>query len=186
MKNKSVLKGEWGYINNHKIKQLIMTLILLVIVLVIFYTGVIRFHNTKNIFTVLAAVSVIPAAKSGVAYLVMLPFKTPERKKYDELNACQNAVILSDLLITSTEKIMNIDFAAIRDNSVYCYCEREKTDTKYAEKYIRTFLETECKVTAVKAYHDFEKYKTAVKNLDQNENGKYDKRIKELMVAYSM
>lgn len=186
MKKKSITKGEWGYINKQKLRQLIITLILLLIVLIIFYTGVIKFHNTKNIFTVLAAVSVIPAAKTGVSYLVMISYKTSEKRKYEELETFENITLLSDLLITSTEKIMNLGFAVIIDNSVYCFCEREKTDLAYVEKYVRSFLESECKVSTVKAFNDFDKYKTTIAKVNQNEKGKYDKRIRELMIAYSM
>ena len=54
------------------------------------------------------------------------------------------------------------------------------------EKYVRSFLETECKVSAVKVFKDFIQFKKSVEILDKNEQGKYDKRIGELMTVYSM
>ncbi len=187
MKNKNKIeKGNYGYINKNKLKQLGMTLLLLAIVLIIFYTGIIRYHHTKSIFTVLAAVSAIPAAKYGVAYLVMFPYKTGDAEKYKKISAYKNVKILSDLLISSPEKIYNIELAAVRDNSVYCYSPIDKYDNVVIEKYVRSFLETECKVSAVKVFKDFIQFKKSVEILDKNEQGKYDKRIGELMTVYSM
>lgn len=185
MKNK-IEKGSYGYINKNKIKQLTITLVLLAIVVVIFYTGIIKYHHTKSIFTVLAAVSAIPAAKYGVAYIVMFPYKTGDSKYYEELSIYKNVNLLSDLLISSPEKIYNIEFAAVRDNAVYCYAPIDKYDNIVIEKYIKSFLEKECKVSAVKVYKEFKQFKKSVEALDKNEQGKYDKRIGELMTVYSM
>lgn len=183
---KKIEKGEYGYINKNKLRQLVITLVLLVIVLVIFYTGIIRYHNTKSIFTVLAAVSAIPAAKYAVSYIVMLPYKTGSKELYDRLIAYGNISLYSDLLISSTEKVINVEFVAVRDNSVFCYVPKEKYDNAKVEKYIKSFLGKECKVSTVKVYKDFEQFNKGVSALDKNDEGKYDKRIGELIIIYSM
>lgn len=186
MKKTKIEKGDYGYIDKSKIRQLIITLLLLVIVVVIFYTGIIRYGHTKSIFTVLAAVSAIPAAKYAVAYIVMLPYRTGSKMNYDKLVNYHNITVLSDLLISSTEKVINIVFAVVRDNSVFCYIPNDKYDRVKVEKYLKSFLGKECKISAVKAFKDFESFEKSAKTLDGNEEGRFDKRISELLKIFSM
>lgn len=183
---KKINKGDYGYLQKSKLFQLTVSLILMIMVLVIFYTGYIKYGNTKNIFTVFAVVSVIPAAKFIVTYIVMAPHKGITSDEFEGMKPFLNIVILFDLLISSAEKIIHVKIAAIRDNSVYLYVPDKKYDKAEVEKYIRSFLEKECKVTTVKMIGEYKEYKKTVAMLDKNEPGKYDKRIKELMTIYSM
>lgn len=183
---KKMNKGDYGYLQKSKIFQLTISLVLMIMVLVIFYTGYIKYGNTKNIFTVFAVISVIPAAKFMVTYIVMAPFKGVTIDEYEGLKSFLNTVLLYDLLISSTEKIINVKIAAIRDNSVYIYVPDKKYNKTDVEKYIRSFLEKECNVTTVKMISGYKEYKKAVALIDKNESGKYDKRIKELLLIYSM
>ncbi|MBQ3584178.1 MAG: hypothetical protein IJA27_05655 [Lachnospiraceae bacterium] len=185
-KKKKIKKGDYGYLQKNKLIQLIISLVLMIMVLVIFYTGYVKYGNNKNTFTVFAVVSVIPAAKFMVTYIVMMPYKSLSLEKFESINSFQNVKLLYDLLITSTEKVIHINIAAIRDNSVYLLVENEKYEKNYVEKYIRSFLEKECKVTAVRMFRNMKEYKKAVSALEQNEAGKYDKRICELMTIFSM
>lgn len=186
MEKKKIKKGDYGYLNKNKLIQLTITLFLLILVVIIFYTGVIKYGNTKNVFTVFACLMAIPAAKFGVAYIVMAPYKTGSKELYEQLRNYENIHLLSDLLISSPEKIYSIPFAAIRDNSVFCYVSNEKYEASAVEKYIKSFLEKECKITGVKIYRKEEQFIKAVALMDKNESGKYDKRIKELMLVFSM
>lgn len=185
-KKKKIKKGDIGYIDKNKILQLMISLILLVMVGIIYYTGIIKYHNTKNIYTVLAAVSAIPMAKFAVAYLVMFPYKSSSTKQYEILEKYTEVKLISDLLISSKEKIINVEFAGVRDNSVFCYIPDKKYDKVTCEKYIKSFLETECKVSSVKVYKEFNKFEKGMAVLNKNETGKYDKRIAELLLIYSM
>ena len=93
-------KGDCGYINQHKVRQLFITFISLIMVAVIFYTGVLRYHNTKSIFTVIAAVAAIPTAKIAVSYLVMVKYKSCDRQLYEKaVQLAPDSLILADLLI---------------------------------------------------------------------------------------
>lgn len=185
-KKKGIHKGDRGYIDRHKMIQLLTALGLLVIVVIIYYTGIIKYHNTKNIFTVMAAVSAIPAAKFAVSYIVMIPYQSSSKEQYERLQKCVNAKILSDMLLSSPDKIIHVEFAGIRDNAVYCFISNQKYEKVDCEKYIRSFLETECKISAVRVFQEFDKFERAISALDKNEAGRYDKRIAELMLVYSM
>lgn len=190
MKSKKIKKGDFGYLGKNKIKQLTITLFLLLMVLLIYFTGYIKYHNTKNIYTVLACVSAIPCAKFAVAYIVLFPYKSIQETKYKEAlsNISPEADIktLCDLVISSPEKLYFIPFGAVKDNSFFYYISDDKYDLVKTDKYIRSFLETECKVSAVKGFKDFEKFKKSINSMAKNESGKFDKRITELLLIYSL
>ncbi|MCI8668194.1 MAG: hypothetical protein HFI34_01535 [Lachnospiraceae bacterium] len=189
MKQKKQLfeKGDCGYINQHKIRQLFITLISLIMVAVIFYTGVLRYHNTKSIFTVIAAVAAIPTAKVAVSYLVMMKYKSCDRPFYEEaVRLAPDSLILADLLISSTENILPAPVAVIRDNSVYLFTGLETDSIKKSETYIRTILETEARVTNVKLFNRQEAFFKGISMLNGNAPGKFDETIKKLLLIYSL
>ncbi len=180
-------KGDCGYINQHKVRQLFITFLSLIMVAVIFYTGVLRYHNTKSIFTVIAAVAAIPAAKVAVSYLVMAKYKSCDRQLYEEaVRLAPDSLILADLLISSTEKILPMPIAVIRDNSVYLFTGLETEAVKKSEIYIRTVLETEARVTNIKVFNRQEAFFKGISALNGNSPGKFDETIKKLLLIYSL
>lgn len=186
-KNLKIEKGHNGYINSHKVKQLLYTFISLLGIAIIFYTGIIRYNNTKNIFTVIAAVAAIPTAKIAVSYIILIPYKSIARDMMLELSkGISKEDLLFELLISSPEKIINIEAAFIRDNSVYCLMISKKVEAKFVEKYIREFLESEAKVTSVKIFDNQEAFAKSIRNLEHNEKGKFDETIKKLLLIYSL
>ena len=196
MEKKKLEKGNYGYLKKNKLIQLSFTLGLMIIVAIIFYTGYIKYGNTKNIFTVLAIVSVIPMAKFVVGYLVIAKYNSISEDEQNKLQTQIKHELLYDLIISSPEKIYPTKVAIVQDNSVYFYIsdikknDNQSSDAKNMknkiEKYVRSFLEKECKVSAVKVFMNFDEFIKMATMLEKNENGKYDKRIKELLLIYSM
>ena len=193
MKNK-LQKGDYGYLNKAKLRELIISFVLILMVLIIFYTSLEYllflnhkyYKNTKNIFTVFAAVSVIPTARFLVSYIVMAPHKVIDRKSYEYLNQCKDITLLYDLLVSSKEKIMHLEVVAVKDNSIYVYTKNHKKTKAEIEKFIRLMFEKQCRLSAVKSFDNLESYRNAVNSLSGNESGRYDDRIKELLLIYSM
>ena len=181
-----LIKGEYGYFEKNKRTQLLISFVLLFFVAVVFYTGYIRYGSTKNIFTVMAVVSVIPMAKFLVAYIVLAPHRGVDEELYRQVSNIEGLPFVYDLMLTSQEKIYEVRIAAIRDNSVYLLIEKDRCDGKAAEKYVRSFLEKECKIAAVKAISDLPSYRTEVTKAAARQAGTYDKRIRELLLVYSL
>ena len=74
-------KGTFAYFKNRKKVTGRLTAIGFLTVLVIFLTGVIIYHNNKSIFTVIAAVAVLPAAKMLVSYIITAGFESVSKEK---------------------------------------------------------------------------------------------------------
>lgn len=178
-------KGRYGYLHYKKVYQLVMTLICLLAVLAVMTGGYLYYKTFSNVFTVMAVVIVIPAAKFGVGYIVLIPYKSPLNELYKEI-ADGNYKLLSELVITSSEKIMGVDFAAVKDKRAYCFVTHKKTNPQEIQKYLKEILNSEFDGVAVKVFTDFDKYKTALKELTGLKDDVRDKRIAEILCIYSM
>lgn len=186
MKQKTA-KGEYGYLDERKIRQLLSTLFFMLIVAVMFFTGYIRYHHTKSIFTVLAVVSVLPAAKQAVIYIVLFPFRSPNRERYLQIKEIADTCgirLISDLVLTAQEAVSGVDFICIKEGHLLCYLSDRNTKTDYVEKYIRDIVSPKYHVNAVKSFRDFDKYKKAVKALKDGEAGRYDRETAALILSY--
>lgn len=185
--NKNTInKGDYNYLKKNKIIHLSISFVLIFITMIIFYTGYFKYGNTKNVFTVLAAVSVIPMAKFIVGYIVIAKYKSITDMEYSDLNETIESELLYDLIISSADKVYNARVTIVRDNSVYLYIPEQRTSKNVIEKYIRTFLETECKVTTVRVFNTLEEFKNMAVKLAKNEPGKFDEKIKKLLLIYSL
>lgn len=182
---KKKTKGQYGYLQYKKVIQLLMTFGCMLIVGIIILSGFFYYGNIKNTFTVIGIVTVIPAAKFIVGYIVLIPYKVPQIDLYEILKS-DSYILLSNLVITSEEKIVNVDFAAIKNKRAYCYISNKRTDINYASKYLKKILNSEFDGVAVKVFTDFDKFDNAANSLKNLESDITDKRISELMCIYSM
>ncbi len=132
-------KGEYNYINTRKKNAIILTLIMAVIGVVIFLVG--YFLNKKsnqNIFTVVAILFALPGAKFLVRFIVLFPYKSVGKKEYDDTAAHvkEGMELYTDLVITSPDKVMELDFIAVGNKQVIGLIGKEKQDVAYIRKYI--------------------------------------------------
>lgn len=187
-------KGTFGYIDYTKKKGLISSLLSLASVLTIFFTGVIIYGSNKSLFSIIAAVAAIPAAKLITGYIVRMPYKTGDKALYKALkeksakNTEYKAIIGADFIISSSDKSMEVTFAYIINGKAICYTASKKTNEKETEKYIKEIFDTEgTQYSQIKVYSDEHKF---LKNVDEisAEIGKEctDKRIFEKLCVYSM
>lgn len=137
-------RGSIGYIKKKKTRQILLILIMLLIAAVMFIAGLfLNKFNKANLCTVLAILMVLPAAKFLVTFVVLFPFKTVPEEKVNEVNkkVCKNAIVMTDMVITSPEKVMNLDFVIITDNQVMCLMGKKQQDILYIENYLKKELE---------------------------------------------
>lgn len=133
-------KGEYGYITKTKKYDIIKMLMYMAIAAAIFVTGLLlNKMSYTNIFTIVAILFVLPWAKVLVEFIVMFPYKTPAKEDFEQIQAVlpENARLLSDLVITSEEKSMGLNFMLIGNGFVYAWIMNEKQDADYIQKYLR-------------------------------------------------
>lgn len=136
-----VQRGEFGYINTRKKKALIGTLLMVAIGVAVFLVGLFLNDMSKqNVFTVAAVLFVLPGAKFLVRFIVTFPFHSVEKERYDKVADVlpEQMELYTDLVITSSEKVMHLDFAAVGNGQVIGLLGDGKQEISYVRKYLTT------------------------------------------------
>ncbi len=134
-----VQRGDFGYIKAKKKKSLTGTLCMAAIGVAIFLTGLfLNKMSNRNIFTVIAILFVLPGAKFLVAYIVTFPYHSVSTERYDRVKKVlpKKMVLYTDLVITSPEKVMNLDFVAIGNGQVVGVTAEKEKELSYIRNYL--------------------------------------------------
>lgn len=129
---KSLEKGDSHYISRKKKRQLSYVLICLITAVIIFIVGYyLNKKSNANIFTILAVLMVLPGAKFFTTLAVLFPYQDAPEEDRQMLMKIRpgEGELLSSLVFTSPEKVMNLDFLWIGDGHVYgCMSSRGDVD----------------------------------------------------------
>lgn len=187
--NNALDKGVYGYMSNRKHRLLVLSILSLTAVVIIFLTGIIRYHTNKSIFAVIAALSALPAAKFLTLYFAIFKYKTGDEAFYKtlkEIADTNNATLICDTAISSTTKISYIQFSFICGGRVLMYTEDPKTDITFATNHIKKTLDQNCNYSMVKIFTSKDKMLEHVKNTESQEKTAMDERIADKILSYSM
>lgn len=187
-------KGHPGYIHSRKMKYLLWAVVEFAIVIALVVIGIIQTGSRMNLLTVVAIVGCLPAAKMLVEYITMAPYHSIAPEKGKEIE--EKAPLLTkayDLVITSPEKVMQIDAVVISGHTICGYTSNEKTDEAKTAQYIKEVLHNHKyeKVT-VKVFHDYVAFLSraegmnSIAAIEQPENRRRERRIRRLLLSTSM
>lgn len=189
-----VPKGEAGYINSIKKRLIIQTLISFGIVAIILLTGYLIHHTKLNMLTILAVLGCLPACRTLVNLIMVLPHHSIEKKKEMEIRAVSDELtILYDLIVTSEKKAMPIEAVAVSGNTVCGYSPSEKVDTAYAASHIKSILlQNKLDKVTVKIFHDYVAFLSRVEgmnsiaSIDQSKGTRKEKEIAGIIMDISL
>ena len=131
-------KGEFGYIKSQKIKRGLITLVMFAIPIIIFLTGLFITKTRLNMFTFVAIMGCIPAARAATGFIMMLmqkPASEALKEKIERVN--ENVRILYDMTFTAYQKTVPVDAVAVSGTQVIGYVSSEKADLSFGEEHIR-------------------------------------------------
>ncbi len=114
-------KGEFGYLRKRKKGILIWIILLVAVALAIYITGLLlNKMSNRNVFTVVAILFALPVAKQLVAMIVLFPYHSVARERYQNIvdHLPEHMELMTDLVITSPEQVMHLDFIAMGQNQV--------------------------------------------------------------------
>lgn len=132
-------KGEYGYLKQRKSRALIGTVGFALIGIVIYVIGLLlNKMSNQNIFTIFAVLFVLPMTKQLVRVIVLFPYHpiTEERFQRVSEKLPEGMELMTDLVITSSEKVMHLDFLAVGNRQVVALLGKEKQDISYVRKYL--------------------------------------------------
>lgn len=186
-------KGQPGYIKARKMRYLIWAVAEFAIVIAVVLLGYFQTGTKMNLFTILAILGCLPAAKMLVEFITMAPHKSVDVDKYQELEEKAGLLIrLYDLVITSTEKVMPVDAMVISGHVVCGYSSSNKTDENLLAQHIKKTLKNHHydKMT-VKIFHDYHAFLARAEGLNnmaavQAPDGRKGNAVKKIILSISM
>lgn len=164
---KKITKGEYGYRNAFKKRQLFKIAILAAFILVQlgarFFTDS---QSVKNILTVMAVVTVLPAANLASPLVAILKYKTPGADFYKKISAYETKfTVLYDLVITTGDYVMPMDAVVVHPTGVYGYCINQRVDMNAAEKSLNEIFVSQRLDPTVKLTKELSTFEKRIKSL---------------------
>ena len=160
-------KGQYGYIKYKKTSNLLITIAEFSVVIILLLVGYFTTGSNKNVFTVIAILGCLPAAKALVSFIVMIPYKSlPKEVKEEIKEKSQHVGLIYDLILTDKDKIMPVDAIAISGSTVCGYATNPKTDLERVTKDIKEVISNNgISGVTVKVFHEFKPFMTRVEGL---------------------
>lgn len=117
------VKGEPGYIKTAKTFNFLVTLVLAAFCAGLLIPGFLAFESKLNICVIIGILFVIPAARFITVWILFLPFRSVDQKKYDEIMSLMKGgnLLYADVIITSTEKAYFLPFLVITGDKVLAF-----------------------------------------------------------------
>ena len=164
---KKVKKGTWGYIKYQKKRTFLITFVLFLIPLVIYFTGYIQTKTRLNLFTFVAILGCLPACKSMVSLIMIMMQKSLPAGLYEDAKKANgNLVCGYELVFTAYEHTTPVNTLIVCGDQVVCYTPDEKTDAPYLEKHISKILTVNGYPSVqVRVLQDFKKYQQRVSDI---------------------
>lgn len=158
-KDRSARKGEFGYIAAEKKRKIILTSILFVVPLLIFFTALIYFKTRLTIWTVVAVVGCLPACKMLVNLIMLFRSPSLNREVYQKISEHAGKLLMSyEMYMTFYEKSAFIDAFAVCGNLVVGYSSDPKIDTSFMETEAQKILKGNGYRTTVKIFTDLKPF----------------------------
>ena len=185
---KKVTKGKAGYLAEKKKRLGLQALAEFAVVALILIIGYVITKTRLNIFTVVAIVGCLPAARVLVEFIAMFPYKSIEGDEKGEL-----LTRAYDMVITDGEHIMPVSAVAISNHKVFGYAPNPKTDPELAAAYIKQILKnTGLEPSTVKVFAEYVPFLSRVEGLNsmmeisQSADQQLERRIRRKILNVSM
>ncbi len=139
---KRARKGTYGYIRYEKIKRGLVTAIMFAVPLTLYFIAVNHFGSNRNIFTIVAVLGLIPAAKFAVDWIMILMQKSaPERIVSQTEEKAARLTRGYELVVTAYEGRMPLDCVVVCGNDAACFSSHGVKDKfAFMEKHIAGIL----------------------------------------------
>jgi len=134
-----VQRGSYGYLRNRKRNALIGVIAMAAAGIAVFITGLLlNDMSNQNVFTIAAVLFVLPGAKFLVRFIVAFPYHPADRQAYDRVKEHSDGKlqVYADMLVTSPEKVMYLEFIVIGSRHVIALAGSKKQDIPYIRKYL--------------------------------------------------
>lgn len=141
MFNKKYPKGTYGYVDAQKKIDLLWSAIYFALPIGLFLIGFISTKTRINLLTVVAIVSVLPAAKKLTTTIMLCRFRTGSQTFYDKAKSTVGELTAAyDLALTTYDSRLYINAVVLAGHNVILYSETQKDNQNDFEKFIKDIL----------------------------------------------
>lgn len=180
-----ITKGMPGYIRDQKKKRILITILLFGISIAVFLTGYLTTHTRNNLLTIVAILGCLPAARSAVGMIMLLPYRSFEEEKVREVEAAAAGILSAyDMVLTSSEKVMPVDVLLISRHLICGYVSRTKVPPVEVEAYLARILkENRYDKVTVKIFTDYDSFLKRAESFGetkQKSEGQPDRAVREM------
>ena len=152
-------KGEKGYIAAQKKMTSIITAAMYCLAAGIYLLGFYTLHTNKNLWTVIAVLSILPASKWAVRMIMFLKTPSTDKTLYDELSdAAEGLPALYDLIFTTYEKTFTVRALVYGGGNICMYSEADEKSAGKLSEYIQKTVSGDRKDLSVKIYNNKEAF----------------------------
>ena len=153
---KAPAKGCYGYRDHRKKIQLLeIAAGVGAILLQLAIRSAVSQESVKNVLTIMAILSVLPTANVAAPFLAALPYRTPDRKFYDQVKPLEEKFpVLCDLIITTRETVIPMDVIIVHHSGIYCCCSSNKIKIQKAEEGLNALLKAHRNIPHLKIIAD--------------------------------
>ena len=156
MSKMNINKGTYGYVDAYKSNQLKKVLMWVGFIAVILIVGII-------------VLLVLPAAKTLVAYIIMVPFKTDKEEYYQEIKniVTDKMTLLSDMVVSKYEGLMMYSLMVVYQGNIYAFARPQKIKENQLKGYMTTFVRQCGFEQDAEVYESFEDFKRRITELSK-------------------
>jgi hypothetical protein len=132
------IKGEVGYLDYHKKKNLILFVSGLATFNILYLVGYFVYNTNKNMLTLISVLLILPTSQFVTKYILIARYKSGSLDMYNRLKQISgNLVILCDLLLVSGRNTRYFEFAVISGKDLVLLSNLNKFSKKDKKNNIR-------------------------------------------------
>lgn len=132
-------KGKYCYIKKQRVFEIIKTVLMFGCAIAIYLIGFITLGTNKNIWTIIAVLSILPAAKSAVSMIMFFRFNSISEDLFLDIEKSRgNVPAIYELVFTTSERAYYVLSCACCENTIIMLY--EKNGKKDLSKELRDHL----------------------------------------------
>lgn len=186
-------KPEWGnysYINKKKTLEIIKTIIMFSVALIIYFGAFFYFKTNKNLFTVFAVLTILPAAKCAVSMIMFLRFKSLSEEEFKSIkDISYNGTTIYEMIFTTDKAAYLVKACAVLDNTIIMWAEYDEKKSKQLSEHIKACLERDyIKGYSLKIFSNINDFTNRLKEMNNNLTNESDtiKPVKNLFMSITL
>lgn len=189
-----VIKGQPGYLNNQRKKELLIVILEFALIIAILLVGFFTTKTKLNLFTLVAILGCLPACKSLVGLIIRFPYQSIDSSKAKDIALKTPLLTVSyDMVITSHKKIMPLTCVVISNNTVCGYASNSAVDVQYLATHIKQILaQNKYEKVSVKIFNDYTAFLSRAEGMnsivaiDRLDYVKKETEIKNIILRISL